>query len=71
MNQNNNVFAADSDSLALDIACYRAMFEKYLPEFIEANGHTDPEITWPILEAYNVGGGPAICRLWLRRLLLA
>lgn len=56
MKQNNDVFAADSDSLAVDIACYQAMFEKYLRETVETNGRTDPEITGPILAAYNVAG---------------
>lgn len=62
MKQNNDVFAADSDSLAVDIACYQAMFEKYLRDLTEARGLTDPEIAGPILAAYNVGPEPCYMR---------
>lgn len=58
MKNANDVFVADSDSLAGDIACYQAMFEKYLQELTEANGRTDQAITGPILAAYNAGPEP-------------
>ena len=60
MKENNDVFAADSDSLAMDIACFQAMFEKFLREYTEARGRVNPEITGPILAAYNAGPKPCI-----------
>lgn len=58
--KNSIDFVADDDSLATDIACYQTMFEKYLRETVENNGRTNPEITAPILAAYNVGPEPCI-----------
>ena len=43
----------NSDSLACDIACYHAMFQDYIAELTANKGAVNPEITGPILQAYQ------------------
>ena len=52
MEKNNDVFAADSDSLAIDIACYEKMFADFLGK-LTAEKVILPEITAPILARYG------------------
>lgn len=52
MEKNNDVFAADSDSLAIDIACYEKMFADFLDK-LTAEKVILPEITAPILARYG------------------
>lgn len=55
----NDVFAADSDSLTIDIACYEKMFSDFVREFAKGKPIL-PEITTPILEANEAGPGQSI-----------
>ena len=57
--KNSIDFVADGDSLAADIAIYNALFEDFLQAHI-AKRQVNPEITAPILAAYNVGPEPCI-----------
>jgi hypothetical protein len=52
MKKNNDVFAADSDSLAIDIACYEKLFADYMRK-VTAEKAILPEITAPILARYG------------------
>ena len=50
----------ERNSQAGNIAVYLAMFENFMNKSIKAHGQTDPEITGPMLAAYNVGPYPCI-----------
>ena len=54
--KNNDVFAADSDSLEEDISFYGAMFEKYIQQ-LTTEKEIRPEITTPLLERYGDESG--------------
>ena len=46
----------------IDIMAYSAMLDSFLNVYADQAGHTDPDITEPILSAYGCGPYPGMMR---------